>query len=215
MRVDAERNRQLLLAAACEAFVEMGPHAPLDSIARRAGVGIGTLYRHFSGRSALLRAVAEDVVTRTSAAARAALAEEPTGFDALRRYLHDALDVGIAVMNRIHGEIEKDAEYRGWANAATDGLRQIIDRARDEGTLRPGAEFADVSLVLVRFATPIGSGFDPELERPLAHRHLDIYVDGLRAGNRQAAADINSTGAAPLPAETALSLQRLQRMGGR
>jgi AcrR family transcriptional regulator len=210
MRIDAQRNRELLLAAACDAFVDVGPHAPLDSIARRAGVGIGTLYRHFPGRSALLRAVAEDVIARTAASARAALAEEPTGFDALRRYLHDALDVGIAVMNRIHAEIDKDAEYRGWSDAAAGALRQIIDRARDEGTLRPDAEFGDVSLVLVRFTRPIGAGFDPALERPLAHRQLDVYIDGLRARGAD-----GIDGATLLPAETALPLQRLRRMSGR
>lgn len=187
MRVDAQRNRQLLLAAACEAFVDQGPHAPLESIARRAGLGIGTLYRHFPGRSALLRAVAEDVLTRTRAAARAALAEEPTGFDALRRYLHDALDVGIAVMNRIHDEIDKDAEYRGWRDATVGAVREIVDRARAEGTLRPDAEFGDIGLVLVRFTRPIGAVFDPEVERPLAHRQLDVYIDGLRAPLEQLA----------------------------
>ena len=210
MRVDAQRNRQLLLAAACDAFVDQGPHAPLDSIARRAGVGIGTLYRHFPGRSALLRAVAEDVITRTGAAARAALAEEPTGFHALRRYLHDALDVGIAVMNRIHDEIDIDDEYWGWSNATSGALQQIVDRARGEGTLRPDAEFADVGVVLVRFTRPIGGGFDPALERPLAHRQLDIYIEGLRARGADGV-----DGAKPLPAETALPLERLRRMGGR
>jgi AcrR family transcriptional regulator len=210
MRIDAQRNRQLLLEAACDAFVDLGPHAPLDSIARRAGVGIGTLYRHFAGRSALLRAVAEDVITRTTAAARTALVEEPTGFDALRRYLHDALDVGIAVMNRIHDEIDKDAEYRAWSNAAAGAVRQVIDRARSEGTLRPDAEFGDVGLVLVRFTRPIGAGFDPALERPLAHRQLDVYVDGLQARGAD-----GTDGATPLPAETALPLERLRRMGGR
>lgn len=209
MRVDAQRNRQLLLGAACEAFLDQGPHAPLDSIARRAGVGIGTLYRHFPGRSALLRAVAEDVFTRTSAAARAALVEEPTGFDALRRYLHDALDVGIAVINRIHGEIDMDDEYWGWSDSTAGALNEIVDRARGEGTLRPDVELADVGVVLVRFTRPIGGGFDPEIERPLAHRQLDIYIEGLRARGAD-----GLDGSTPLPAETA-PLERPRRMGGR
>jgi AcrR family transcriptional regulator len=210
MRIDAQRNRQLLLAAARDAFVDQGPHAPLESIARRAGVGIGTLYRHFPGRSALLRAVAEDVMARTAAAARAALDEEPTGFDALRRYLHDALDVGIAVMNRIHGEIDKDAEYRGWSDAAAGALGEILDRARSEGTLRPDAEFGDVGLALVRFTRPIGAGFDPALERPLAHRQLDVYIDGLRNPHAD-----GLDGSTTLASEAALPLEGLRRMGGR
>ena len=61
LRADARRNREHVLAAAREVFVEQGADAPLDEIARRAGVGIATLYRRFPDRAALLRAVALDV----------------------------------------------------------------------------------------------------------------------------------------------------------
>jgi AcrR family transcriptional regulator len=66
-------------------FVEVGTEAPLELIARRAGVGIATLYRHFPHRGALVRAVAVDAMSRTLAEARGALAEERDGFAALRR----------------------------------------------------------------------------------------------------------------------------------
>lgn len=203
MRADAERNRRRLLDAACEAFLDQGPEASLEAIARAAGVGIGTLYRHFPDRSRLLRALAHDVITRTAAEADAALEAEPSAFDALRRYLHRALDVGVPVMSRIHMLIDKDDEYRAWADAGVSALHRIFSQARREGSLRPDVEFADVGTVLVRFARPIGGGFTPALERPVAHRQLDIYVDGLRAGTTT-----------PLSPDAALSLERLRGMGG-
>ena len=93
MRADARRSRRRLLDAACEVFIEAGIDAPLEAIARRAGVGIATLYRHFPQRAVLVKAVAVDVMGRTLAEANAALVEEADAFDALRRYMHRALDV--------------------------------------------------------------------------------------------------------------------------
>src|SRR5437660_5191579 len=82
LRADAVRNRAHLLAAAREVFVEQGADAPLDQIARRAGVGIATLYRGFPQRQTLLRAVALDVLARAGDQARAAEAEEADPFSA-------------------------------------------------------------------------------------------------------------------------------------
>ena len=93
MRADAQRSRRLLLDAACVLFVEAGIEVALEAVARRAGVGIATLYRHFPDRLALVEAVAIDVMARTEDEARAALADEPDGFAALRRYMHRAFDV--------------------------------------------------------------------------------------------------------------------------
>src|SRR5579863_2702696 len=76
LRADALRNRQHVLAAARDVFVELGPDAPLDEVARRAGVGIATLYRRFPDRESLQRAVALDVLDQAGAAAAQAEAEE-------------------------------------------------------------------------------------------------------------------------------------------
>ncbi len=70
MRADAQKSRRLLLDAACALLIEVGPDASLEAIARRAGVGIATLYRHFPQRSALVTAVAVDVMARTYRAGR-------------------------------------------------------------------------------------------------------------------------------------------------
>src|SRR4051794_12277532 len=83
LRADARRNRQQLLAAARDVFVEHGPDAPLDEVARRAGVGIATLYRRFPDRATLQRAVALDVLARAAEVARRADADETDAWSAL------------------------------------------------------------------------------------------------------------------------------------
>jgi len=98
MRADARRNRDQILAAARDVFADHGPNAPLEEIARQAGVGIGTLYRRFPDRQALQRAVALDILGRVGQEARLALAEEPDTFQALARYMHRALDLRVGVV---------------------------------------------------------------------------------------------------------------------
>jgi AcrR family transcriptional regulator len=167
-------------------------------------VGIGTLYRHFPDRPTLLRAVAEDVLALSVAEARSALDEEPTAFDALRRYLRGALDIGVAVMNHIHQAMDFDGPLQALSDASASVAQQLIALAQGEGTLRPDAEFGDVRLALVRFSRPIGGALPADLDGPLALRHLEIYIDGLRAG-----------GASGLDGEPALSLARLRAIRGR
>ena len=76
LRADARRNQEQVLQAARDLFVERGIDCPLEEIARRAGVGIGTLYRRFGDRDALVRAVLVDALELSRASAEAALAEE-------------------------------------------------------------------------------------------------------------------------------------------
>src|SRR5437016_1849209 len=92
LRADARHNRDRIMAAAREVFVELGPNAPLEEISRRAGTGIATLYRRFPDRNALMRAVVKDALERTAQAARDA-AVESDPFAALIRYMHQVLDI--------------------------------------------------------------------------------------------------------------------------
>lgn len=177
-RADARRNQERLLQAAVELILEVGPDPSLDSIARRAGVGIGTLYRHYPDRSALLSAVANHVLEHAITAARSALAEAPTGHEALRRYMHAAFDHGVGVLNILH-HLKQD-----WsAHRAVIGplLQAIVDRCKREGTTRPDLQPADIVIALIRFSRPAFTWLAPEEERALARRHLDIYISGLAA----------------------------------
>jgi len=206
MRSDARRNRERILAAARDLFVDHGPDAPLDAIAAAAGVGIATLYRRFPDRRALVRAVVVDVLGRTAEEAQAALAEEPDAFRALARYMHRALDLRVsAVMPALLDHLPPGDEEIAAARARSAGLVQrLIDRAHGAETLRPDATFADVGLLLVRLARPLPGPIPREVDGRLAHRHLALLLDGLRVDR--------SGPAGPLP-EPALSLADLRAMG--
>jgi AcrR family transcriptional regulator len=190
MRADARRNRDRLLAAARDVFVEHGAGAPLEDVARRAGVGIATLYRRFPDRRSLLREVALDVLHRSADEAASALAEEPDAFAALARYMHRALDLRIAaVMPVLVGRLQMnvDEELLAARARSVDPIDRIIAGARAQGSLRPDVANGDVGLLLVRLARPLPGPFPSELDNELAHRHLEVLLDGLRSAARPAA----------------------------
>jgi AcrR family transcriptional regulator len=182
MRADAARNRRRLLDAASRTVMELGPDAPLEAIARRAEVGIATLYRHFGDRTMLLRAVAADVAEAAERAA-AALEEASDGFTALRRFMHAMLDGAVpALMPWMAPEIRDAPEVRERLDAIAEVQTRLIERAKREGTLRDDVEFADIGFALMRFARPIGGQFDPAAEAAIAHRHLEVFIRGLHTG---------------------------------
>jgi AcrR family transcriptional regulator len=189
LRSDARRNHEQLLAAARDVFVEPGAGAPLDEVARRAGVGIGTLYRRFADRPTLLRAVVLDALEHTKRAAAAALAEESDGFSALLRYMHAALEFRVsAVIPLVLDTLDLDDAELGPAREASASLVQrIVDTAHQDGTLARDVTFADIGTLLVRLARPLPGRIPPELNDELSHRHLDLVVEGLRpVAGRQA-----------------------------
>ena len=191
MRADALRNRRRLLDAARDAVIELGAGAPLDEIARRAGVGIGTLYRRFPDRRALLREVALDLLHRSAQEGSTALASEPDAFAALARYMHRALDLRIAAaMPALVGQLqmEQDDELVAARNASVGPLDRIIAAAHADGTLRRDVASGDIGLLLVRLTRPLPGPFPPAVHQGLAHRHLDLVLAGLRQPNQPAAA---------------------------
>ncbi len=182
LRADARRNRERLLGAARDALIEQGADAPLDDVARRAGVGIATLYRHFPDRPALLRQVALDLLGHSAHEARTALAEEPDAFRALARYAHRALDLRIAAaMSVLAGQLQTDEELLAARRASVGPLSQIIATARADGSLRPDVASGDIGMLLVRLTRPLPGPFPPTLNHRLAHRHLELVLDGLRS----------------------------------
>jgi AcrR family transcriptional regulator len=183
MRVDAARNRERILAAATDVFVEQGVDAPLDEVARRAGVGIATLYRRFPDRAALMRQVALDVLRRIAAEAQAALDEEPDGARALARYLHRALDLRIAaIMPVLSGQLDLDGddEVRAVREELTPRFSTIVDRARAAG-LRSDVDLGDIGLMVIRLARPLAATFARDFDDAAAHKQLDVMLAGLFA----------------------------------
>jgi len=180
-RRDALRNRQLLARTAREVFAEQGLDAPLDVIARRAGVGNATLYRHFPTRAALVDEVFRDALTGTMAAgARARTAGD--AWTALTQYLHTvfatlAADRGTndLMTTSLEGVTSLEAIHAD--NRAT--ITDLLHRGQAQGTVRPDVTTEDVLLALAalgRVVPALTTAGPDAWTRPLA-----LLLDGLRA----------------------------------
>jgi AcrR family transcriptional regulator len=189
-RRDARRNRELLVEAAHEVFTEQGLEAPLDVIARRAGVGNATLYRHFPSRAALVDAVFRDPLAGTMAAGdRARAAADP--WEGLVGYLESvfavlATDRGTNDLMTTHLEGVESLQAVHAHNRAT--LEVLLRRGRDEGGIRAEVTTEDVLFALAALGRAVPSlttAVGPEAWR----RPLALLLDGLRA----------SPAVAPLP----------------
>ncbi|HVV14130.1 helix-turn-helix domain-containing protein [Amycolatopsis sp.] len=185
LRADARRNRDQILAAAKRMFSEDGPDAPMEEIARAAGVGVGTLYRRFPDRDALIRAVAQDNFGRVLTEARAAAAEEPTAWEALVRLLSHSRELQLSVRLSMLSEeawevIRDDPGTREFRNSILEVLDGIVRAAQQEGSLRADVATGDVaiviSLLLHRLPARMGETAELMLERMLA-----LLLEGLRA----------------------------------
>jgi AcrR family transcriptional regulator len=189
LRADARDNQRRLLEAARDVFIERGPGAALEEIARRAGTGIATLYRRFPDRQALIRAVVLDALQRTAEQARQAAGEEPDPFVALARYMHRAIDVRTAaVIPALLAEAPfDDEEIRRVRLTGPATVQALVDAAHQARALRPDVTSGDIGMLIVRLSRPLPGGFPPETNRGLSHRHLDLLIDGLRATARQPA----------------------------
>lgn len=182
LRADARRNHARILDAARDLFVDRGAGAALEDIAQRAEVGIGTVYRRFTDRDTLMREVVVHALNGTTQAARTARAEEAESFAALVRYMHAALDLRVSAV--IPVLLERVDMNRGAVKAAREASAQavqaLLDAAHADGSLPPEVSFADISLLLVRLARPLPGPIPAELNDRLAHRHLDLLIEGLR-----------------------------------
>jgi AcrR family transcriptional regulator len=182
-RADARRNRRRLLDAAIALVLETGSAPSRDAIAQRAGVGIATLYRHFPDQPTLLRAVVVDVLDRTITLGNAALAHSASGGDALRTYMHAAIDAGLGVVNVIHARLEHrhSPDQRAAAQVL---LERLIEAARTDGAIDQTVTATDIAIATIRFCRPLAIGLTPADDRAIAHRHLDSYLDGLMPTTR-------------------------------
>ena len=180
-RADSLRNRDLLLTAAKTAFGEAGAEAPLEDIARRAGVGIGTLYRHFPTREALVAAVYSREIEQLAASADTLLAEGPAG-----RALGAWLDLLIDYMatKRVIAPALRADPGEGSRLYATSGstiletLKRLTDAAHAAGDIRADIGFEDI----LRMMSGLSQGYEQPGWDAGARRLLSVMMAGLRAG---------------------------------
>jgi AcrR family transcriptional regulator len=178
MRADARRNRERVLIAAREVFGEEGATASMEAIAKHAGVGVGTLYRHFPTRMDVVEAVYENDVEELSEAARRVNAElEPwpaveAFFDAFMRYARTKQ----VLFSELQQAFEKNPELRSRCRVMIESaFDQVIDRAKVAGVVRTDVLGAD----LMQLLSPICTNAAISTEQ--TRRLLNMLLDGLRA----------------------------------
>jgi AcrR family transcriptional regulator len=184
LRADASRNRDTLLAAATRAFASSEAEPSMRAIAREAGVGIATLYRHFPTRESLVDAVYHDQVERLTVGARELLEQLPPA-GAMRRWMdlfgdwlrtkHGMIDTLLAMIES--GEIAL-AHTRA---ELLDVITTILEAGRAAGDLRPDVTAEDIAASLIGIFTVAGKPG----QRPQADRLLNLLSDGLRTPRRE------------------------------
>ena len=180
MRADAARNRDKIVEAARVAFRARGYDAPLDDIAKAAGVGAGTLYRHFPTRESLVDAVMQAWVDRVNDAVGKVLAEGGTSRELLLRWFGSYVEL-ISMHKggpaRITSAMEDDASpMRTKCQVLRDANNEVIDEIRDD--LRPGVDSLQFARLVGGIASVVDQGNLPaESVGPM----LEVVVDGLLA----------------------------------
>jgi AcrR family transcriptional regulator len=185
MRADARRNHEQVLRAARDVFLERGLDAPLEDVARRAGVGIGTLYRRFGDRDGLVRAVLLEALAQSRDAAEEALADEDEAYDGLDRlatYLRRMLDARVAAIMPMAVARGADPALDEPRETSARAVQALVTAAHDDGTLGKEVSSGDVGTLLVRLSRPLPGDVDPALDSELAHRQRENLLAGLRAG---------------------------------
>jgi len=180
VRADAKRNYDRIVEVARQVFREQGYQASLDEVAKRAGVGPGTLYRHFPQRENLLDAVMQSWVDRIDEAAEKSLAAEGPPRDVLLHWFEQYVALislhkgGPAKITSAMGDEASPIRHKCEVlRAAND---RVLQRLRDEDALRDGVDATQVSRLVGGVATVADQGeLDPTVVRPL----LEVVADGL------------------------------------
>ncbi|WP_067675891.1 TetR/AcrR family transcriptional regulator [Nocardia miyunensis] len=178
MRADARRNYERILECARQTFAELGTEAPLDEIARRTGVGPGTLYRHFPNRAALIEAVYRSSIEALSRRAEELLDSEYTPLEALDLWVRAQVDF---VMNRrglavtLKAALDRDSDiFMLCSTIATEAATAVLRPAQEAGLVRPELEPQD----LIRLGHGVGAACEHTPEA--AERLLTVVLAGLR-----------------------------------
>jgi AcrR family transcriptional regulator len=179
LRRDASRNRDRLLQAARELFAERGLDVPMDDIAERAGVGVGTAYRRFANRDEIIAALFEERLADYLALAEEALTD-PDPWTGVVTFLERSLalqadDRGLKeLLMRDRRTLDRVATAR---ERVMPLLERMVARAHEAGALRPGVTAEDVGMLSHMLG--VANDFAPDLWR----RYLPLLLDGLRAGD--------------------------------
>ncbi|CAM5227893.1 TetR/AcrR family transcriptional regulator OS=Streptomyces tendae OX=1932 GN=GUR47_18540 PE=4 SV=1 [Streptomyces tendae] len=181
LRADARRNRERVLEAAREIFAAQGVDAPMSAVARRAGLGVATLYRRFPTRSALVTAAFEDQLAMCATAFDEAMADPDPGHGlyVLLEKVCTTLVTDRGFETVFMADFPEALDYDRERAIAEDRLSHLVQRARDAGRLREDFDPADIPLLLLAVSGLAGQ--PPETAVPAARRLLTYLFQSFRA----------------------------------
>jgi AcrR family transcriptional regulator len=181
LRKDAARNRELLLRAAREVFAERGLDASLDDVAHRAGVGVGTAYRHFPNKQELARAIFGEAIDEVVALAEQA-AGQPDAWAAIVAFLEGTASRQTADrgLREVLMGVHDPDDHERITERLSGPVSTLVERAKAGGQLREDVTSTDIGLVLMMLCTvaDVTADAQPDLWR----RYLPMLLDALRAG---------------------------------
>jgi AcrR family transcriptional regulator len=178
-RSEAEHNDIRLLTAACDAFAELGWKASVSDIARRAEVGMGTVYRRYTGKEDLAQHTCLAAVRQLTDAARTAADEAPDGWQALVRFMSRVLRTPSgSLLPRLAGRLPATDDMDDAVIRLEEVLETIVERAQREGALRTDVVPADILLLLVHLKVLLPATATRAWQLRL--RYLDVVLEGLR-----------------------------------
>ncbi|MEU6774714.1 helix-turn-helix domain-containing protein [Streptomyces sp. NPDC046759] len=178
-RREAELNDARLLVAACDAFAELGWKASVSDIARRADVGMDTIYRRYAGKEELAQHICLTAVDHLTHTARAAALETSDGWQALVRFMRTALTTRTgSLLPRLGGRLPLTDDLEAAVVRLHEAVEAVVGRAQREGALRADVVSADIVLLLVHLKILLPTAETRFCELRLTY--LDIVLDGLR-----------------------------------
>ena len=182
LRADARRNRAAVLASARSVFSEQGVDAPIEELARRAGVGVGTVFRHFPTKDALLQAMVVDTWDQLALDAEAALASTGDPWDAfcsLFWTVAERLTADRALSESLASRTAAPQDACGGRLALQRAATELVLRAQASGQMRPDLVVDDVPMLACGIGSSLACRRDGEPDA--WRRHVRIVLDGLRA----------------------------------
>jgi AcrR family transcriptional regulator len=179
LRSDAAANRERVLAAAAVAVRRDGERVPMATIAREAGVGIGTLYRHYPTRAALLTALSRRSWDLVVEHARTAANGDGPAVDAIGQFLAQTIAARDDLIQPLHGgPVLLDDQTQALRAEIRELLEQVLTRGRRDRSIRADATATDIIITGAMLAQPLAHVSDWDR---LARRQAEIYVAGLAA----------------------------------
>lgn len=180
LRADARRNRERILESARAVFAQYGAEAQIDDVARQAGVGVGTVYRHFPTKEALLVELLREKFRLFAVRGREALEDDGEPFAVLEDLLRSNAETASSDAAVQHALASAGEQIWMQAQAEQQELagvtEELLARGREAGTLRQDVDANDIAMLMCGLCSTMGTkpGFD-------WRRHLELVIDALRA----------------------------------